>query len=98
MGDLGSDAIDNSNKGFYLGGSNSILNATGSGGTNFHITPISTSGSANTMALTTDKVLAGCPGQFVNVDVISHECEDKFDNFFVVHSLPRTENQYSWIL
>jgi hypothetical protein len=97
MGDLGSDAIDNSNKGFYLGGTNSILNATGSGGTNFHITPISTSGSANTMALTTDKVLAGCPGQFVNVDVISHECEDKFDNFFVVHSLPRTENQYSWI-
>ena len=97
MGDLGSDTIDSSNKGFYLGGTNSILNATGSGGTNFHITPISTSGSANTMALTTDKVLAGCPGQFVNVDVISHECEDKFDNFFVVHSLPRTENQYSWI-
>ena len=97
MGDLGSDAIDSSNKGFYLGGTNSILNATGSGGTNFHITPISTSGSANTMAITTDRVLAGCPGQFINVETITHECEDKFDNFFVVHSLPRTENQYSWI-
>ncbi len=97
MGDTAQDAVDSSNKGFFLGGTNSIINFTGSGGTNFNITPISTSGSANTMVLSTDNVLAGCPGTFVNVETITDSCEDKFDNYYVMHSIPRTENQYSWI-
>ena len=58
--------------------------------------PVALQGNLNQSSINTD-ALTGCPAAYRKEEVISHACEDKFDNYFVMHAIPRTENQYSWI-
>ena len=96
MGDATNDAISPSNIGYYQEGTNSIINFAPSI-EKLEGTPMARTGSPQQSEFSPKSVKSGCPPIYEPREFVSYECGDIFDNAYVVHSLPRSENQYSWI-
>ena len=96
FGDTSGDTITTSNNG--LTGSVGLINSVGGKYNDlFWLLPVSEDTKAQSLSLVND-VPEGCQPVIVRYDeVVTFECQDKFDNFNQSHPIPRSDRQYAWI-
>ena len=96
FGDVSGDAINNANSG-RTGSAGKINSVGGKYNDLFWLLPISERLQPQSLSLVND-VPAGCSPVVVGTrEVITFDCQDKFDNFNLSHQIPRSDRQYSWI-
>jgi len=96
FGDVSGDAIDVNNNG-HTGSSENIINSVaGNYASDFFLLPLAYSGTPDPIQFVTD-VPDGCDPTPYQAPVTSYVCDEKYDNFFVSHQIPRSDRQYAWI-
>ena len=92
------DAINTSNPGTYNASTNVFNDHSGN---DYDLFAIATNGT--TIQLDLDNGSTGTPSPVAgdssttSVEVTSYVCDEKNDNLFVNHQIPRSDRQYSWI-
>jgi len=85
-------AIDSDNPGVYAEGTNFLHTFT-----NKKFFPVAISGSDNN-AYTASAEIQGCSKQFDRMDrQLTYTTASVQDNYYVFHTIPRAEHQYSWL-